>query len=514
MSVLKTKLQAILAEKNKLLANNLMVGNTIFGITGTATSDSNAAPINIKTGNTAYVNGSKITGILPVLNYPVNPSNPSDWDYQFIEASSAKSVTRQNTSYVMGSYQIASESDPDSWMFEGNRKMKMGIPFANIISLGGIKASKIVTGNTIFGVSGSAIALKGQTKTITPTTGKQTVTPDSNYNGFTQVVVNAVTSSIDANIIPENIAEGVTILGVTGTYSGGGQTVSNIEIFPSKSVMDDDINDFPYDEIGVILEEDLDLNRRFNGIYVKKEVEEIDPDSINFYNNFDLQLDIHNYVIDSYYIVSDPPIPTGFIDVTSLFDIFESILLNRNWRMPEFGIIYDGNPSRVYLMHVNETNLNYQDLTNFINNGGKIDYNYMKYEVNQQYFKYAIPIPNGYSTLFQNISVDVYTIDISNPNNPSIVEYRNYGYTYESQYNRAVSNNYFQNIDPSVFPVSVSLDLINETFEYNLSPKLYQPFSSDYIDIVEYDSRVYTGNMVDKWVEIKNKGDIVWEAQS
>ena len=32
--------------------------------------------------------------------------------------------------------------------------------------------------------------------------------------------ISAVTFDIDSNIIPENIKEGVTILGVTGTYTG------------------------------------------------------------------------------------------------------------------------------------------------------------------------------------------------------------------------------------------------------------------------------------------------------
>lgn len=54
-------------------------------------------------------------------------------------------------------------------------------------------------------------------KTVTATTEKVTVVPDSNYAGMASVVVMGVTSSIDENITPENIAEGVTILGTTGT---------------------------------------------------------------------------------------------------------------------------------------------------------------------------------------------------------------------------------------------------------------------------------------------------------
>lgn len=43
------------------------------------------------------------------------------------------------------------------------------------------------------------------------------ITPDADYDGMASVVIAGVTSTIDKNIIPENIAEGATILGVNGT---------------------------------------------------------------------------------------------------------------------------------------------------------------------------------------------------------------------------------------------------------------------------------------------------------
>lgn len=59
-----------------------------------------------------------------------------------------------------------------------------------------------------------------QNKTVTPTTSKQTITADEGKDGLGTVTVNAVTAAIDENITAANIKSGVTILGVTGSYSG------------------------------------------------------------------------------------------------------------------------------------------------------------------------------------------------------------------------------------------------------------------------------------------------------
>lgn len=89
-----------------------------------------------------------------------------------------------------------------------------------------IQAGNIVDGVSILGVSGSAIKLNGDTLSVTPSTSAQTITPTSPKNGFTQVSVSAVTSSIDNNITAGNIKNGITILGVTGNYSASSDTVT------------------------------------------------------------------------------------------------------------------------------------------------------------------------------------------------------------------------------------------------------------------------------------------------
>lgn len=70
---------------------------------------------------------------------------------------------------------------------------------------------------------GSAPVL--QTKSATPTTSAQTIQADAGYDGLEKVNIAGVTAAIDSNIQAGNIKQGVTILGVTGTLSGGGSTL-------------------------------------------------------------------------------------------------------------------------------------------------------------------------------------------------------------------------------------------------------------------------------------------------
>lgn len=67
---------------------------------------------------------------------------------------------------------------------------------------------------------GSAPSL--QSKSVTPSTSQQSIQADVGFDGLDTVTVNAVDASIDSNISAGNIKSGVAILGVVGSYAGGG----------------------------------------------------------------------------------------------------------------------------------------------------------------------------------------------------------------------------------------------------------------------------------------------------
>lgn len=91
---------------------------------------------------------------------------------------------------------------------------------------------------------------------ITPTTSAQTITPESGVDGFAPVNVAAVDSSVDENIVAENIKSGVTILGVLGSYEGTDEYSNVIDIenvMKGTSFVEEDEIDTACDNISMFL---------------------------------------------------------------------------------------------------------------------------------------------------------------------------------------------------------------------------------------------------------------------
>ena len=94
-----------------------------------------------------------------------------------------------------------------------------------------LSAGNIKSGVNIAGVTGS-YAPTTQTKVTTPTAFPTVVNVDSGYDGMTKVTVNA-----PSNLSSGNIKNGVSIAGVTGTYTGESPSSQSKTVTPSSFPM-------------------------------------------------------------------------------------------------------------------------------------------------------------------------------------------------------------------------------------------------------------------------------------
>lgn len=248
--------QTIKGDAN-LVTGNIKSGVSIFGVSGSYagsggssggldTSDATATAGDIVSGKTAYVNAEKITGTLSTLYMaPGTPEYNTSPDQIKISTSLTERYIVENTVSL-----TAKASD-----------------------FGDAVPSDVVSGKTF--TSASGLKLTGthecssptlQSKTVTPSESVQTVTPDSGYDGLSEVDVEAISGTYvgsgvtrkdaeiytpgtsdqmiplgqyldgtqtikgDANLIASNIKNGVSIFGVSGTYAGSGSSSGGLTI--------------------------------------------------------------------------------------------------------------------------------------------------------------------------------------------------------------------------------------------------------------------------------------------
>ena len=139
-----------------LTPEKLAKGNNILGVEGTAetggidTSDANAIANDIAQNKTAYVNGEKITGTLPLFpnsrTFTVDGGVTNDTENNRIQIRTIN-TTKQ--------------------ILDNNLNMEFNGEYADVAEAIGLTAEKIVQGNTILGVEGTGEVLNTSDATAT-----------------------------------------------------------------------------------------------------------------------------------------------------------------------------------------------------------------------------------------------------------------------------------------------------------------------------------------------------------
>lgn len=171
MATLKENMEAIKLEKDtKILPENLKSGITAFGVEGTMqagvdTSDATATANDVRLGKTAYVNGEEIEGTLNRVTYVSNISNDG-----IVNTANIDVVDFGGTQYFTmtsnNPYMSNEETDESIVLTEGYigpggdnvNQVTLGRDVSEVADVIGLTSDKIVSGNTILGVEGTAEA--------------------------------------------------------------------------------------------------------------------------------------------------------------------------------------------------------------------------------------------------------------------------------------------------------------------------------------------------------------------
>lgn len=153
-----------------LVSGNIKNGVNIFGVTGTYagidTSDANAVATDIKIGQTAYVNGTKITGTLPEVINPASISSTEIYNGSFFKPDDGVGTGNLYGNYLVTDNQglhIGTQylvnwvkvTDLQTWYIQNQQKVKVGIPVSDIATTVRLTSNILRAGYTVLGVVGT-----------------------------------------------------------------------------------------------------------------------------------------------------------------------------------------------------------------------------------------------------------------------------------------------------------------------------------------------------------------------
>lgn len=249
-------------------AENIDSGKTAYvkgqKITGTSTkvntSDANAVAGDIATGKTAYVNGVKLTGT-HTCSPGLDTSDATATEGQILSGKTAyvngekvtgilsfgTTLSHQGSLSVSDSNVVTATTTLDSNFCiysDGStpRQARLTLTASQVAESIGLTADKLVSGNTVLGITGTTTAgvdtsdanatatdiLTGKTAYVNgskvtgtiPSVEAATITPGTLDQTISagQYVAGAQTIKGEPNLLAENIKKDVAIFGVTGTY--------------------------------------------------------------------------------------------------------------------------------------------------------------------------------------------------------------------------------------------------------------------------------------------------------
>jgi len=198
-----TGAQTISGDAN-LVAGNIKNGVSIFGVTGNYSGGGGSPTISSLTVTPSTseqtFNSSSVDGYKPVI----------------VEAMPSGSVTAPAT---ISDSNSAKNINTDTITLSSDISITPVVTTAGYISSGTATTARVSLTSSIFTKTAA---------TITPTTTDQTINSGIYLVG-TQTILG------DANLVAGNIKNGVSIFGVTGSYSGAGAVIDSLTVTPTES---------------------------------------------------------------------------------------------------------------------------------------------------------------------------------------------------------------------------------------------------------------------------------------